>query len=128
VVDDLANVLGSAVEAELRGEPELGGDDDVVSEPLDGPAEDLLALTPAVELRGVEQRDAKIVGLADRSNALLFVAGPVGHRDAHRAVADGGGDEALLTEGSLLHAGVLSTVMALYDRCGSSCHKRLDML
>ena len=52
--DDLADVLGSAVEAVVAGDGELGRDHDVAAEVLDGSADHLFALAPTIELGRVE--------------------------------------------------------------------------
>jgi hypothetical protein len=102
-VDHVADVLGAAVVPEPSGEPELGGEDDLVAEACDGPADDPLVLPPAVDLSSVEERDAEVVRAAYRRDALRDVAGAVGHGDPHAAVADGGDGRALLSERALLH-------------------------
>ena len=72
---------------------------------FDRAAEQLLvgAGAHAVELGGVEERDAELEGSSDRGDALVVVAGAVGHRHAHRAEAEGGDFEAFFAEGALLH-------------------------
>jgi len=109
LVADLADVLGPTVDAEagLREvEAELRRDDDLVAKRRDRLAEeDLVGSGPhPVELRRVEERDAELVCVADRGDAVLVApAGPVGHRHAHRAESECRNLQALTAELALLH-------------------------
>ena len=73
--------LGAAVEpaalAARELEAELGRDHDPVAHRLERLADELLVRERAVDLRGVEERDAALDGAADeRDRLLLSVGGP----------------------------------------------------
>src|SRR3954451_8096343 len=81
---------GSA--AGVRDEPELGRDLDLVTEALDGLADDLLAQEGSVDLGGVDVGDTELERAVDGANRLRVVQGALagvraGH--GHRAEADG---------------------------------------
>ena len=112
VLGDLADVLRAAVRPVPGGllgskvEAELRRDHDLVAERRDRLADDLLveARPEPVELGGVEEGDAELVRAADGRDALVPVTTrPVGHRHAHRAEADGGDLEAVLSQCASLH-------------------------
>ena len=79
----------------LEGEPELGGDDDVVAVRLEGFADDVLVGERPVDLGGVEERDAELDGAADDGDAVGAVWGGrvVGAGQAHAAEPDRGHGE-----------------------------------
>jgi hypothetical protein len=58
---------------------ELGGDDDAVAPGPESATEELLAQRPAVDVRGVEQRDARVERRVHDGGAALLV-------DAHPEV------------------------------------------
>jgi hypothetical protein len=96
-VGDLADVVGPAVEraADLLRrhrhiDAELGGQDHVFAEVPDRLDDQALVGSgaPAVHRGAVEEGDAQVVGAAEGGDAGLLVGGSVGHRQAHRAVAD----------------------------------------
>lgn len=116
VVGDLADGVGPAVEgaADLLGrhghvDTELGGQDHVVAEVPDRLADqDLVGSgAPAVHLGGVEEGDAQGVGAAEGGDAGRLAGGSVGHRQAHRAVADRRDLKALPSERPVLHGALL---------------------
>src|SRR3954454_20232124 len=74
-------------------ESELRGDLDLVASALDGLPDDLLAQERAVDLGGVDVRDAELEGAVDGADRLRVVQGPfagVGAGHGHRAEADAG--------------------------------------
>ena len=74
-------------------EAELGGDDDLVAAALQCPADDLLTVEGAVDLRGVDVGDAEVEGTVDRADGLGVVDGSfagVGAGHGHGAEADTG--------------------------------------
>lgn len=78
VVGDRADVVRAAVETQaLLGprEAELGGQHDLVAEVAHGGAKQnlVVARAPAVELGGVEEGDAQVVGVAYGGDARLLV-------------------------------------------------------
>ena len=91
-LDDLPDTLRSAVQP-VRAvdlEAELGGDGDLVADRREGLADQFLVDVGAVDFRGVEERDASLVGVANHTDAL----GPVHARtvvaaaEAHVAEAE----------------------------------------
>ena len=83
-VDRAAHVLGAAVDLAHAGldgtgaeDAELGGDDRVVAARRDGLPDDLLADVRAVDVGGVEHRDAEVESPVDR---LRRVDGPRSRR------------------------------------------------
>ena len=94
-VDGGADVLGSAVHAAgLRAvlvevEAELGGDDDLVAHRLERLADELLVVERAVDLGGVEERDAAVDGRAHEVDHLRARRPrPEGLAHAHAAEAE----------------------------------------
>ena len=74
-LDDLPDTLRSAVQP-VRAvdlEAELGGDGDLVADRREGLADQFLVDVGTVDFRGVEERDASLVGVANHTDAL----GPV---------------------------------------------------
>src|SRR4051812_43737027 len=84
----------------LEGEPELGGDDDVVAVRLEGFAHDVLVGKGSVDLGGVEERDAELDGAADDGDAVGAVRGGrvVGAGQAHAAESDRGHGQPVVPE------------------------------
>src|SRR5438874_9097735 len=80
----LLHIFGAAVDAVgtagLPGLAEFGGDDDVVRPALQGAAEQLLIMAPAIHVRAVEMIDAEFDGAPDQGLGRLVVARPVGAR------------------------------------------------
>jgi hypothetical protein len=79
-VHGLADVLGVAREADLpalgvEAEPELGGDDHLVTEGGEGLTDELLVHERAVHLSGVEEAHAPLHRRPDHRDALLAVRG-----------------------------------------------------
>ena len=69
-------MVGSAADAGLvavvvEGEPELGGDDDVVADRPQGLADELLVVERAVDLGGVEEGDAPVDRRAQEGDHLV---------------------------------------------------------
>ena len=77
VLDGGADVLGAAVQAggaaAVEGEPELGGDHDLVADRSQRLADELLVGERPVDLGGVEEGDAEVDGGADERDAVLLV-------------------------------------------------------
>ena len=72
-LDHLLDVLRPAVEpAGFDVEAELGGDDDLVAEGRERFADELFVRVRAVDLGGIEERDALLVGGTDDLDALRF--------------------------------------------------------
>jgi hypothetical protein len=95
VLDRRLDVLGPAVQpgrpAAVEGEPELGGDDDLLAHGSQGLADELLVGERAVHLGGVEEGDAEVDGGANERDALLLVDGwAVAVAESHAAQADRG--------------------------------------
>ena len=81
----LPDALRSAVQP-VRAvdlEAELGGDGDLVADRREGLADQFLVDVGAVDFRGVEERDASLVGVANHADAL----GSVHARTVFLAVA-----------------------------------------
>ena len=94
-LDDPSDALRPAVQA-VRAvdlEAELGGDGDLVADRREGLADQFLVDVGAVDFRGVEERDASLVGVANHADAL----GPVHARPVVTAA------EAHVTEAKLRH-------------------------
>ena len=96
---DGAHVVGLAADAApervvgIADDAELGGDDDAVAPALDGLADQDLVGVRAVDVGGVEQRDAEIEGAMDRGDAFGLVGRAVELGHAHAAEAEGGHGE-----------------------------------
>nr|BFE73389.1 hypothetical protein GCM10020092_066900 [Actinoplanes digitatis] len=118
-VGDPADVLGTAVHAVRAAaadvEAELGGDDDPVAQRLEGLADQLLVDVGAVDLGGVEERDAGLDGATQDADHLVAVAGvrPVCLAHAHAAEAEGG-DPQSLAERSSVHDVLPPTTLSRY--------------
>ena len=102
---------GPAGDAGLRavlveGEPELGGDDDLVADRLQGLADELLVVEGAVDLGGVEEGDAAVDrGAQERDHLVAWWSWAERLAHAHAAEAEGGDRQALGAEGACLHGG-----------------------
>ena len=117
-VGDGLDVIGAGVETgrgfhgaaiELRGNvpAELGGDDDVVADVVEGFAEELFVGEWAVDFGGVEEGDAAVDGGVEEVDAGLFVVGGAeAEAEAHAAEAEGG-DLEVFAESAGLHEWVL---------------------
>ena len=109
------DVIGPAVQTprsraslQLDVETELGRDYRLLSERLDGFAEQGLVGKGAVGFRGVEQRHSAVEGGANhRDPFIMRRCGAVGRGKAHAALAQGGGLQTYLAELTLFH-GVFS--------------------
>ena len=92
----------SAVRIEV--EPELGGDHHLLAERGERFAHELLVRERAVDLGGVEERDAALDGRAEQGDHLLLVRRrAVAKAHAHAAEADGRDFQVALSEFALLH-------------------------
>ena len=89
------NVLGAAVENLLfivvaEGEAELGGDDHLIAHRCQGFAYHLLVQVRAVNLGGIEERDASLNRRTNQRNGLLCVSRrAVAMAQAHATQAQG---------------------------------------
>src|SRR6185369_17515234 len=103
----LRHVLRSAVDprsaVRFPHVAELGGQDHLVALALQGAAQQLLALAPAVEIGGVEEVDAEVQRAVDHRDGLRVVSLAVDVRHGHAAEADGGDRQCALPECALLH-------------------------
>jgi hypothetical protein len=102
----LANIVRPAAESHvvavgLAHDAELRRHDDALSTPGDRPADEFLVGADAIDVGGVEQRDAAVERPVDGGDRLVFVAPAVEFRHAHAAETDGGRFE--LAEPTLLH-------------------------
>jgi hypothetical protein len=79
VLDRCPDVLRPAVQtgpaAAAEGEPELGGDDDLLADRSQGLADKLFVRERAVHLGGVEEGDAEVDGGANEGDAVLLADG-----------------------------------------------------
>ena len=92
----------------LEVEPELGGDHHLVAERGEGLADELLVRERAVDLGGVEERDAAFDGRPEQRDHLLLVHGrAVGEAHPHAAEADGRDFQVAVPEFALLHVFLL---------------------
>lgn len=89
VVENLADMLGSAVIAVVARPAELGGDHHVVPHGCQGLSDDTFIVTPAIHLGGVEERHADLMGVTDRLDGVVRGVRSVMLGDAHCPVADG---------------------------------------
>ncbi len=109
-VGDLADRVGGAVETRgltvLEAEAELGGDDHLIADRLEGFTHPLLVREGPVDLRSVEEGDAHFVGGADHRHGLgPLDAFAVAEVEAHAAVAERGDFQA--SQCSLVHGSFL---------------------
>ena len=88
----------------VEGEPELGGDDDVVAHRLQRLADQLLVVEGAVDLGGVEEGDAAVDrGAEERDHLVARRSRAERLAHAHAAEAEGGDLEALRAECAFAH-------------------------
>ena len=102
------DVLWPAVQpgraAAVEGEPELGGDDNLLAHRSQGLADQLLVGERAVHLRGVEEGDAKVDRGADEGDPVLVADGrAVGVAETHAAESDRGYFQSAGAEGAVDH-------------------------
>ena len=88
----------------VEGEPELGGDDDLVANGSQGLANEFLIDERAVDLGGVEERDTTLDRRAQQSDHLVAVTGvgAVALAHAHAAKPEGR-DLETVSERALVH-------------------------
>ena len=110
--DGLLDVLRPAVQARRTGpivaaaqiEPELRGDDHLLAERSERFADEFLVGERAVNLGGVEERDAAFHGGPKQCGHLLFVLGrTVGKTHSHAAQPDGRDFQITVSKFALLH-------------------------
>ena len=95
-LDGGADVVGPAGDAGLvavlvEGEAELGGDDDLVADRLEGLADELLVVERTVDLGGVEEGHSAVDrGAQERDHLLPWRSRPERLAHAHAAEAEGG--------------------------------------
>ncbi len=84
--------LGPAVAAARTRavDAELGDQEHAVALALERPAQQLLVLAEAIQLRAVEEIDAELDGAVDGADRFRVVGRAVRHRHAHAAEPDGG--------------------------------------
>ncbi len=104
----LPHVLGPAADPDeipvgFSHDAELRRHDDPVAPPGDGAADEFLVGADAVDVGGVEQRDAAVERPVNGGDRLVLVPPAVEFRHAHAAETDGGRFE--LAEPTLLHGG-----------------------
>ena len=115
-LDGLLDVLGSTVQAArlavgVELEPELGGDDHLLADGSESFAHELLVCERAVDLRGVEERDAALDGRAQQRDHLLPVCRrAVAEAHRHAAEPDGRDFQVVVSEPSLLHGSTMTLI------------------
>ena len=88
----------------LEFEPELGGDHHLLAERSEGFAHEFFVRVRAVDLGGVEERDAAFDGRPEQRDHLLLVLGrTVAEAHAHAAQAEGRDFQVAFSEFALLH-------------------------
>ena len=111
-LDGLLDVLRPAVQprrarpliAAAQVEPELGGDHHLLAEGSEGLAHEFFVRERAVDLGGVEERDAAFDGRPEQGGHLLLVLGrAVGKAHAHAAEPEGRDFQVAVSEFALLH-------------------------
>ena len=106
---DLLDVLRPAVQAALLAfranlEPELGGDHHLLAEGSERFAHEFFVRERAVDLGGVEERDAAFDGRPDQRDHLLLVLGrAVAEAHSHAAEPEGRDFQVALSEFAFLH-------------------------
>ena len=94
----------AGIEIGIQVEPELGGDHHLLAEGSEGFAHKLFVQERAVDLGGVEERDAAFHGRAQQRGHLLFVFGrAVGKAHPHAAEPEGRDFQIALSEFAILH-------------------------
>src|SRR5512132_697748 len=93
VLDGCLDVLRPAVQpggaTVVEGEPELGGDDNLLTHWSQGLADKLFVAERAVDLSSVEEGDAEIDGRTDDGDAVLLADGrTVSVAESHAAKSD----------------------------------------
>ena len=119
---DLLDVLRPAVQADparpavgIELEPELGGDHHLLAERGEGFAHELLVRERAVDLGGVEERDAAFDGRPNQRDHLLLVRGrAVAEAHAHAAEPEGRDFQVALSKFALLHCFLLRLSRELF--------------
>jgi hypothetical protein len=110
--DGLFDMFRPAVQARRAGpivtaaqvEPELRRNDQLLAERRERIAHEFLVGERAIDLGGVEKRDAAIHGGVEQGGHFLFVLGrPIGKTHAHAAQPDGRDFQIAVTEFALLH-------------------------
>ena len=123
-VDGLADVVRPAVEAAtfsglwVEAPPELGGDDDLVADRTECFTDECLVGERAVDLGGVEERDAEVDGGADQADhRVRVVDGSVVGAHAHAAETERGDLQSSTSERSSLHGAVF------FHQCAGRVHR-----
>src|SRR5262249_32769082 len=101
-VDEVALAVGAPHLAELRGH------DGPLPPALQGPAEQLLVVAPAVHVGAVQEVDPAVEGLVDHGDRLGVVAGAVDAGLRHAAQSDGRALEVAVSELAMAHGALLS--------------------
>ena len=112
-LDRGADVRRAAVEvpgaaARVRDHAELRREDDVVAAVLDRPADELLVGEGAVDLGGVDERDAEVERAVDGADRLGVVGARAGVRAGHAHAAEADASDVEGSEVDVLHGGVSS--------------------
>src|SRR6185437_3360909 len=105
-VAGLDNVVRTAVDPLAGGGldlAEFGGEHDAVAAALEGAAQHLLVMAPAIHVRGIEEIDAAVDGVLDDGDAGLVVGLAVNARERHTAEPDRRDLRAALAEPAMLH-------------------------
>jgi hypothetical protein len=95
VLDGCLDVLRLAVQpggaAAVEGEPEFGGDDNLLTQRSQGLADKLFVAERAIDLSSVKESDAEIDGGTDEGDAVLLAdCRAVGVAESHAAQPDRG--------------------------------------
>jgi hypothetical protein len=92
------------IESRIEVEPELGGDHHLIAEGSEGFTYQLLVDERAIDLGGVEERDATFHGCPEKRGHLLLVLGrAVRKAHAHAVEAEGRDFQVALSQFALLH-------------------------
>ena len=133
-VDDLTNVLGSAVDAVARAvrvdpESELGRNHDSFAERRQRLADELFVRERTVGFSGIEQRHAALDRGVHESDGLLPAAGgTVDPGQAHAAVPDRRDLQPAGAKRALLHGAlVLSTEVRIATEAGARVVRQIRM-
>ncbi|MBK5115675.1 MAG: hypothetical protein JJE23_02035 [Thermoleophilia bacterium] len=113
-VDRAAHILGAAVDRAIpmlvEAHAELGRDHDLVATSGERFAEQLLVITPAVHLGGVEEAHTELDRAVERGDRLRLVPLTVEAGHSHAAEADLRYLESVVAECSLVHRHLPSLV------------------